>query len=506
MRAPSSPRVLGAPSRASAAPFRALLVVLVLAAVSVAAPPGGPERASAARGMVTTMADDAVLNGAHGDPAPIVARWKAAGVTNVRLFAEWAHIAPAPDSRTPPSSVDPLTGDGYDLSGLDGKIDLVRRNGMTVTLVITGPGPVWGSLEPQRDNGRWRPSPARFGAFARAVARHTADRVASWIVWNEPNVATWLQPQNVCRNGRCTVSSPHQYRKLAAVGYDAIRAFAPTAPIAIGATSPKGDARPTRVNGTTPPLTFLRALACVDARYRRITTGECRGFRAPRGTALAYHPHSNGFSPGYRSPRPDDARMGDLGRLTAVVDRLTKAGCLKVVGAKRFPLWLTEYGYETNPPERTRGVSLGAQSVWAQWGWWIAWNHPRVQMLAQYEWLDEGDGSVRVDPSGWQSGLYFQDGRPKPIAQAFPNPIFGYRTVRAGTIWGQVRTATGAMPVRLERSSGGAWRTYRTVTTDAHGAFLARVPRASRARYRYVYVSPVDGTTVTSTTAALRAL
>ncbi|MDO9409800.1 hypothetical protein [Patulibacter sp.] len=470
-----------------------------LLASGVAAAP-----AQASRSVVTTMADDAVLNGTHGDPAPIVAQWRDAGVRNVRLFAQWSHLAPEVGATRPPAGFGGTGDVPYELAALDRKIDLVRRNGMTVTLVVTGPGPVWGSLDPSRRNGRWRPSPARFGAFARAVARHVTGRVDDWIVWNEPNVATWLQPQNTCVRGRCAPASPHAYRKLAAAGYDAIRASDPTSPIAIGATSPKGDPVPRKINGTTPPLTFLRELSCVDDRYRRRSTGECRGFRAPRGNALAYHPHSNGFTPGYRSPRPADARMGDLSRLTSVVDRLTRTGRLKVVGAKRFPLWLTEYAYETNPPERGRGVSLAAQALWSQWGWWIAWNHPRVQMLAQYEWMDEGDVRRPVDPPGWQSGLHFFDGRPKPIAAAFPNPIFGYRTARAGTIWGQVRTATGATTVQLQRRSGTGWVPVRTVGTDARGAFLVRVPRRSRLTYRYTYLSPVDGTTRASTATKLR--
>jgi hypothetical protein len=488
-------------SRRAVGPALLVAVLVTLAGLASSAAP-----ASAARGIAWSMADDAVLSGVHGDPEPIVARWHDAGVRNVRLFAQWSHLAPEPNAARVPAGFDGKADDAYapGLAELDRRIDLVRRHGMTVTLVVTGPAPVWGSLEPSRRNGRWRPSPARFGDFARAVARRTTGRVQDWIVWNEPNVATWLQPQNTCARGRCRPASPHAYRKLAQAGHDAIRGFDGTGRIAIGATSPKGDPVPRTTNGTTPPLTFLRELACVDARYRRKTTGDCRGFRAPRANALAYHPHSNGFPPGYRSPRPADARMGDLGRLTAVLDRLTAAGRLKVLGAKRFPLWLTEYAYETNPPERKRGVSLAQQSAWSQWGWWIAWNHPRVQMLAQYEWMDEGDADIRVNPPGWQSGLRFFDGRPKPIALAFPNPIFGYRTARAGTIWGQVRTATGALSVRLERRTPSGWATVRTVTTDARGAFLVRVPRGSRASYRYAYVSPVDGTERTSTTTALR--
>jgi hypothetical protein len=467
----------------------------------------GAAPASAASGMVTSIADDGVLNGAHGDPTATVAQWKAAGVKNVRTFAHWGHIAPDPEATKPPAGFDGTKEGAYDFRDLDRKIDLIRANGMTVTLVVTGPGPLWSSLEPARKNNRWRPSPSMFGDFSRAVTRHVADRVQDYIVWNEPNVATWLQPQNICTGRKCRVYSPHLYRKLAKEGYDAIHADDPTAKVAIGATSSKGDRFVFRTNGTTQPLTFLRELACVDTKYRRKTTGVCRGFVAPKGDVLAYHPHSSRYSPGYRSPSAADARMGDIGRLTTVVDKLTRAKRLKVVGASRFPLWFDEYAYETNPPDRNLGISPAAQAAWSQWGWWTAWRNPRVKMLAQYEWRDEGQNAdADTDPKGWQSGLYFNDGRAKPLAQAFPNPIFGSRTSRSASVWGQVRTATGPTTVRLERYSSGRWRSYKSVRTDSRGSFTVRVPRSSRTKYRYRYDSPVDGRARTSLSTSLRRL
>jgi hypothetical protein len=454
--------------------------------------------------MVTAIADDGVLNGAHGDPAPIVAQWKASGVKNVRMFAQWSHIAPDHDATKPPAGFDGRSEGAYNFADLDRKIDLIRSNGMTVTLVVTGPGPVWGSLEPQRRNNRWRPSPAMFGDFATAVTKHVADRVQDYIVWNEPNVSTWLQPQNICTGTKCRVYSPHLYRKLAAEGYDAIRAGDPTATIAIGATSSRGDRYVTRTNGTTQPMVFLRELACVTSKYQRRRGGDCKGFETPKGNVLAYHPHSTQYSPGYRSPQTGDARMGDLSRVTSVVDRLTRAGRLDVVGASRFPLWLDEYAYETNPPDKVRGVSPATQASWSQWGWWTAWRNPRVQMLAQYEWIDERNGEQEGGVTGWQAGLFYNDRRAKPLAQAFANPIFGYRTAKSATVWGQVRTATGAMDVALERASGSGWKAYRTVRTNSRGTFSVRVPRSASAKYRYRYVSPVDGSTKTSTTTPLR--
>jgi hypothetical protein len=224
----------------------------------------------------------------------------------------------------------------------------------------------------------------------------------------------------------------------------------------------------------------------------------------PRGNVLAYHPHSSVYSPGYRSPSGGDARMGDLSRLTTVVDRLTRGHRIAVVGAARLPLWLSEYAYETNPPDKRMGISPAKQAAWSQWGWWTAARNPRVQLLTHYEWQDEPIAAGDRFAHGWQSGLYYADGRAKPLAAAFPHPIFGYRTTRRATVWGQVRTATGRTRVELQRRAGKGWRRYRTITTDRRGAFSVRVPRSSSARYRYRYLSAVDGRTRTSAVTALR--
>lgn len=479
----------------------------LIAATCFAAPATLASPATAASSMAVSLADDGVLNGAHGDPEPIVGAWKRAGVDDVRLFAQWSHIAPDTNAVRPPKGFDDTAEGAYDFRALDRKIDLVRAHGMSVTLTVTGPGPVWGSKEPARRNPRWKPDPRRFGRFATAVTKHVAARVDRYVVWNEPNVATWLQPQFRCTGAdRCVSYAPHLYRELAAEGYAAIRRHDPSATIAIGATSSKGDRYSTRVNATTQPLTFLREMACVTSRYTRRKGGYCRGFKAARGNVLAYHPHSNTLTPGQRSPSRNDARMGDLSRLTTVLDKLTRARRISAVGVKRkrLPLWLDEYAYETNPPDHRLGISLAKQSTWSQWGWWTAARNPRVKLLTHYEWRDEAIAEDDELAHGWQSGLYFVDGRAKPLAQAFPNPIFGWRTSRSAAVWGQVRPGRGRVRVQLQRRSGGAWRPYKTVTTNSYGAFEVRVPRSSSARYRYTYASPADGATVASTSTTLR--
>lgn len=489
---------------------RLLRSALVLAATALLAAPGV---ASAANDMEIGIADENVLNGSTPGGADVtVAKWKASGVDDVRIFAQWDKFAPSLRTTKPPAGFVADDPASYDLTALDRKIDVVVKHGLNVTLVITGPGPVWGSSEPARANGTWKPDPAQFEDYATAITKHVAARVDRYIVWNEPNVKTWLQPQYQCVTNKrrptgvdCRSVAPHLYRELARAGYRAIHAADPKSRVAIGGTSSFGTEFPTGNNSVTTPIGFLRTMACVDKKYRTIRTGSCKGFKPLTAEALAYHPHSTRLSPGQADKNPDNARIADLPRLTKALDRLTTRKRVKVAGQKRLPLWLDEYGYQTNPPDPEDGFqSPSVAAAYLQWGWSLAARNPRVETLTQYEWFDEALGEGDKQFNRWQSGLYTFDGKPKPLASVFANPIFGWRTSKAGYVWGQVRPGDGATTVRLQRRSGSAWKDDRTVKTDAHGVFQVRVPRSTSAKYRFVYVDPATRAEVTSSQTALR--
>lgn len=489
--------------------LRSALIVALLALFTM------PTAASAAPDLEVGIADENVLQGlTPGGTDATVRQWKASGVDDVRIFAQWNKLVPQASSNSTkqPAGFDGTNPASYDFSVLDRKIDAVVKHGLNVTLVVTGPGPVWSSSEPARKNGTWKPSPAKFGEFSTAVAKHVGARVDRYIVWNEPNQGYWLQPQFACRviKGRplpaCTPVSPHVYRNLARAGYSAIRSADPAARVAVGATSSRGDEFIRKANSTTPPITFLRAMGCVTSRYKATRSGACRRFKPVTGSALAYHPHSLQYSPGKADPFGNNARMADLPRLTRAVDRIAARGGLKVAGAKRMPLWLDEYGYQTNPPDERDGFQSPALAAsYLQWGWSLAARNPRVETLTQYEWFDENTSVEGAQAfNRWQSGLYTFDAKPKALASVFANPIFGWRTSRTAYVWGQVRPGDGTTSVRLQRRSGSSYRAYKTVRTDRNGVFQVRVPRSTTARYRFVYVDPTTQAEVTSAATALR--
>lgn len=484
---------------------RALFVTVSVALLAV------PAVASASPTQLTGIADERVLENTLPESLTpveieaIVKQWKASGVQDVRTFAQWDKLAPKPDDQKMPDSFDASDPASYNFSLLDSKLDLILRNGMTPTLVISGPGPVWGSSQPAKRKRDTYPDPKQFGRFAKAVATHVADRVERYIVWNEPNVATWLKPQNTCDSAdNCTAIAPHLYRELAREGYDAIHDGDDSARVAIGGTSSLGNRNLANPNTTNQPLAFLRAMACVDSKYKAIKSGRCKSYKPLSAEALSYHPHSQAYSPGKRDPDTNNARMADLSRLTRVIDKLAAKGRIKVKGAKKLPLWLDEYAYETRPDPNKALPSQTTAATWSQWGWSIAARNPRVQTLTQYVWFDEAPTDKSAPQwDRWQSGLYTAERKAKPLARVFSHPIFGWRTSKSAYVWGQVRTATGVTSVKLQRRSGKSYRDYKTVKTNRNGIFQVKVPQSSKARYRFRYTDP-SGATKTSAVTNLR--
>ena len=398
--------------------MRRLLVLLCAAvALLVVATP-----APAARRMAMGIADDRVLQagGLRADEA--VTEWKRLHIDTVRVFAQWSKIAPTVDSTRAPAGFDPRdpASQGYDWRSLDAAIDRVTTAGLKVILTVTGPGPVWGSGAPSRHNGRYKPRPTEFGAFAEAVARRYADDVDEYILYNEPNLPAWLQPQSSCPQRHCSPRAPHLYRALVRAAYPAIKAVDPVARVLIGALAPRGS-NGRSANATLKPMTFIRSMGCVDRNLRSRRSGSCQNFRSALADGFAYHPHGVLNSPSTPFSDPDDINLASLPRLEHLLDGLQSRRRLRST-TRRFNLWLDEFGYQTDPPDDILGVSPRTQDRWLQQSAYRAWRDPRVKLLVQYGWRDEpvsSNGSY----SGWQAGLRFANLKPKPALAHFRHTV-----------------------------------------------------------------------------------
>jgi hypothetical protein len=422
-------------------------------------------------------------------PAAVIA-WKDLGVDVVRIHARWWEIAPRGASTKAPSGFnasDPNDA-GYFWTPLDNAVATVRATGMRVMLTITGPGPLWASSEPRRHNSRWKPSPKAYGAFARAVATRYKDQVDRYLLWNEPNQQGWLQPQWQCNSKRrnCRAVAPHVYRSLVRAAEPQVHAADPGSEVVMGELAPVGDP-PISSNTPIKPLIFMRELGCVDARYRTIRTGLCKGFKAATSDSFGYHPHPLLNAPDKVNPDPDEAQFADLSRLFHVLDKLRAKKRLRTSPN----IHLTEFGYQTNPPDKAVGISLASQTKYLQQAAFVAWRAKRVRGLSFYQWDDEpvvnrGSGTKRY--SGWQTGLRFNNSRPKPVLSTFPAPFVIERKGKAKTVrlWGQVRAdAAPAIVVQVRPRGAAAYQDLTTVTTAADGTWTKTLKFAAGASYRY---------------------
>jgi hypothetical protein len=448
----------------------------------------GPAHASA--GAQVGIADDRIMFGDPVKAASVVQQWKKIGIQTARLHARWVAIAPAPHDVIPPAGFNPAdnTDLGYNWAKLDTAVGLLSAAGIKPILSVTGSGPLWGSRRPELANPRYDPDPASFADFAYAVASRYHALVDTYIIWNEPNQPGWLQPQFSCAGGkRCTPEA-----------LPAVKAADPGAKVLIGALAPRGGS-PTRTNGAMQPLLFLRAMGCVDDRYHRMRTGLCHGFQPLVADGLAYHPHGVLRGPSTPDPAPDEAAIADLPRLEQALDKITAANGLHPVTGTKMSLYLTEFGYQTRPPDPYSGIPAAVQAQWLQQAAYVAWRDPRVKALLQYEWEDEPIASKGLGAkafAGWQSGLLYANGTPKPAFAVFPHPFWidmapGSTQAR---LWGQVRAAAGATVTILKRSRDGVpWTAVGVVRADTRGYWSKRMLILTSGQYRYTYTLAEDG-------------
>ena len=454
--------------------FLTLLLVLVAAAP-----------ASAAKSLEVGIADDRLLLGPQDRAARAIAEWRENGVDAVRIVARWGVFAPAIESRTPPPGFDGANhaDPGSNWAALDQAIGMAHGAGFRIMVTVTGWGPIWGSEYPVKNNPRFKPDPERFADYARAIATRYGGMVDRYIIWNEPNQTLWFQPQSQCVRKRCVPYSPHHYRRIVRAADPAIRAADPGANILVGSLAPRGTSG-SSPNGALRPLLFMRELGCLTRGYKKKRKSFCKRFRPAGAEGFAFHPHGLKLAPSQPDRVTDQAHMADLSQVVSTLDRVTRAGGLRARGARRLPIFLDEYAYQTKPPDRVLGVSAAQQARYLAQSAYMAWKHPRVRNLTWYVWEDEPENA---SGGGWQSGVRYFSGEAKPSLDVFRAPFWAERRRRGvARVWGQVRPG-GAATVTLERRTGSSWNLVSEITTDDRGTFLrdVRISRSTKFRFRW---------------------
>lgn len=342
-------------------------------------------------------------------------------------------------------------------------------------------GPWSGQQSQQQSSGQQQQAPQEVKPAS------PLPKVSWWTVWNEPNHPGFVQPQWERTGDGWSPKSPHIYRKLVEVAYPAIKGIQPDSLVLVGATSSYGATSPRNEQSGMAPLLFLRELACVNEDLEPINTGDCANYTPLQGDGFSHHPYSLMHRPDYRDERhPDNVPIGALDRLTDTLDELVK---MRRIDPKVRDLYLTEFGYETNPPDPDKPWSPAQQALFLNWSEYIAWNNKNVRSWPQFLLRDMGTVSAAEAARGkreygdWQSGLLFHDGTEKPSATSFRLALFaecqwsrkrvGVRGSRrtklrwkrgAVRIWGHVRPSANAATATVSAShrSDSAWSSTAT--------------------------------------------
>ena len=147
---------------------------------------------------------------------------------------------------------------------------------------------------------------------------------------------------------------------------------------------------------------------------------------------------------------------------------------------RHLPIYLTEFGVQSQPNKQL-GVPVAQQAEFDAIAERIAYSNPRVAAFSQYLLKDDPLGgapgsSVHGGTVGFQTGLEYVNGKPKPLYSGWPVPLTVSKTRGGVSLWGLARPANGPTTVTvLVRLKGSrSYRTLKVVATDARGYWTLR--------------------------------
>ncbi|MDQ5821878.1 MAG: cellulase family glycosylhydrolase [Actinomycetota bacterium] len=359
-------------------------VVAALAAVLV------PSLATGATRMYVGFQDDASFR-FRPDRDYIFDRAKNSHATVIRSTIDWARAAPTRPARAA-NPFDPA----YRLEDIDEFVRKAQARGIEAMLQIYGT-PTWANGGAGRNRVPRRLTDLT--AFSQAVSARYSGRypgfpfVRFWGVWNEPNLNQFLSPQ-FDRKGKSV--APATYARLFAASYRGIKAGNSSALVGMGETSARGrDRRIRGLQDTHSPGKFFQLVAKAAPRLKF--------------DAVAHHPY----------PTDPKQRPNQVVRWPNVSLRLFprfERSLNTWFHRRSTPIWITEYGHETKPPD-PKGISYALQASYLRQAIGIARGYPYVTMFIWFVLHDD-----QGDP--WQSGLIAENGEVKPAFYTFAETVF----------------------------------------------------------------------------------
>jgi hypothetical protein len=433
----------------------AAAAVVTLAALGAAAP-------AEARPLHTGFGEPSMADFRNG--LTMLDRGRSAGTTHIRLTIHWESVAPP----VPPEGFDAANhrDPAYDWAAVDAKVVAARQRGLQPILNLLG-APRWAEMGRRHASdgppGTVRPDAVEFGKFARAAATrysgrvHGLPRVRFWQAWNEPNLSIFLNPQF---DGQ-EPYAPGHYREMVNEFAAGVKTVHRDNLVIAGGTAPFRDLTPhvVAVNPRWGPLTFMRELLCLSSSL----TPTCR--HRVHFDIWAHHPYTSG-SPTRRAVLPDDVSLGDLGDMRRTLMAGVRAG--NVVTSQPVGFWVTEYGWDTNPPD-PGGVPIPLHTRWVAEGLYRAWTHG-VTLVTWHQLRDEP-----MATSFYQTGLFFganaiANDRPKPAFRAFRFPVVAIPQKNGVMVWGRTPFGRPGTLV-VEQSFRGGWKTLARMPANRFGIF-----------------------------------
>ena len=438
---------------------RLTITIAMLVAAACAAP-----AADASSRQLLIMQDDSQLRSA---PTATLDEFDSLGADVVKVNLYWDDVAPG--GRRKPAGFDGSNPSGYTWDFYVAIDQAIRNRGMRPYFSLGGRAPAWATKRRGR-RGTYRPSAKEFRLFAQAAGSQFPS-VDIWSIWNEANLYSWLSPQRVRR----VPVSPGIYRGLYLAGHRGLEAGGHgDDTILFGELMPRGGTDSRKVR----PLEFLREMVCLDRNYRQYRGSAarkrgCRRVGRIPTSGLAYHPYTLANGPDVNEGA-DEAAIGQLSRVRRTLDALARRGKLP----RRLPIWITEFGYQTRPPDRN-ATRLRRAPALMDLSEWIAFRDRRVASYSQYQLRDD---------DFWQSGLRFADGDAKPgVYAAFSLPVF-VRSLggNAVEVFGGGRGASGAAAQVESKPPGGSYRSLGSAAVNSSGYFrqVFRISGASRRKFR----------------------
>jgi hypothetical protein len=248
------------------------------------------------------------------------------------------------------------------------------------------------------------------------------------VIWNEPNKARFWRPQ-FDASGQSV--GPAQYQALLATCYDTLHRLRPNVNV-IAASSPRGANRPSlSVSASHSPVEFYRKLG---EAYR------ASGRTSPIFDTIGHNPYpsSNAERPWARHPG-GTIGQGDYDKLMGVLGEAFGGTGQPLPGQGRVSIWYMEQGFQTTVDPAKASLYRGAENdrhALAPWlssrttagttdglaadqatqlsdALGLAYCQPGVAAFFNFEIVDE------PNLAGWQSGLLWVDGTPKPSYEPF---------------------------------------------------------------------------------------